>query len=118
MGDVDFDTYHHVKFIVTDQWVSMSASPDRGYIMYDVSIKNDDQVVVPYLNPEKSIFYIDIYDLDLNLISRYKLLNTIADIRKEENVSQIMVDNDNNLYAMVISKVDYPKLLKYKRIFD
>jgi hypothetical protein len=54
----------------------------------------------------------------LNLISRYRLLNTIADIRKGDYVIQSLVDNDNNLYAMVISKEDYPQLVKYKLIFD
>jgi len=117
MGDVDFDTYHHVKFIVTDNSVSVSTSPKLERVMYDVSIKNDDQVVVPYLNPEKSIFYVDIYDLDLNLTSRYKLSRMIVDARKEEYISQAMVDNDNNLYAMVIFKEDYPQLVKYKLIY-
>jgi hypothetical protein len=28
-----------------------------------------------------------------------------------------MVDNDNNLYAIVIFKEDYPQLIKYKLIF-
>jgi hypothetical protein len=117
MGDVDFDTHHHVKYVVERGSLgAIIANPDWAWIIFDVSIKNDNQVVVPYLNPEKGIFYIDIYDLDLNLISRYKLLNTIADIKKEENVSQIMVDNDNNLYAMVISKVNYPQFVKYKLI--
>jgi hypothetical protein len=31
-------------------------------------------------------------------------------------VSQIMIDNDNNLYAMVIFKEDYPQLAKYRLI--
>lgn len=119
MGDVDFDTYHHVKYTTDSFGTSIITSPpDAAWVVFDVSTKNDNQVVVPYLNPEKSIFYIDIYDLDLNLISRYKLLNTIADIRKRNYAYQIMVDNDNNLYAMVISKEDYPQLVKYKLIFD
>jgi hypothetical protein len=119
MGDVDFDTYHHVKITAPrDSPLGMViANPDWGAIIFDVSIKNDNQVVVPYLNPEKGIFYIDIYDLDLNLITRYRLLNIFADIRKKENVSQVMIDSDNNLYAMVISKVDYPRLVEYKLSF-
>jgi len=120
MGDVDFDTYQHVKYTRDSKgWIGIITNPPGGArTVLDVSIKNDNQVVVPYLNPEKSIFYIDIYDLDLNLLSRYKLLNIIADIRKADYAYQIMVDNDNNLYAMVISKEDYPQLVKYKLIFD
>jgi hypothetical protein len=115
MGDVDFDTYHHVEFSVDKDSVGIIASPGGGAsILLDVSIKNDDQVVVAYLNREQSIIYIDIYDLDLNLISRYSLLNTIADFSKGNRIWQIMIDNDNNLYAMVINKEDYPQLVKYK----
>jgi hypothetical protein len=118
MGDVDFDTYHHVKYTVNSFGTSIITSPpDAAWILLDVSIKNDNQVVVPYFNPEKSIVYIDIYDLDLNLISRYKLLNMIADIRKGDYAYQTMVDNDNHLYAMVKFKEDYPQLVKYKLIF-
>ena len=92
--------------------------PGAAWILQNVSIHNDNQAVVSYFNPEKSIFYIDIYDLDLNLLSRYKLLNIIADISKGDYAYQIMVDNENNLYAMVISKNDYPQLVKYKLFFD
>jgi hypothetical protein len=118
MGDVDFDTYQHVKYTHERGWGGIITNPPGGVcILLDVSIKNDNQVVVPFLNPEKSIFYIDIYDLDLNLISRYNLLNIIADIGRGDYVKQIMIDNDDNLYAMVISKEDYPQLVKYKLIF-
>lgn len=83
-----------------------------------MTIKNDHQVVVPFFNPEKSIFYIDIYDLDLNLLARYKILTPIADLKKGEYVIQAMVDNENNFYVMVICRQDFPKLLKYKLIFE
>jgi hypothetical protein len=119
MGDVDFDTYHHVKFSIDEFSVGIITSPPGGAkIVLDVSIKNDNQVVVAYCNPEKSIIYIDLYDLDLNLISRYKLLNIIADISKGNYVRQLIIDNDNNLYGMVISEENYPQLVKYKLIFD
>lgn len=118
MGDVHFDTYHHVEFSVKKSSVGIITSPPGGapIILY-VGIKNDNQVVVAYINPENSIVYIDLYNLDLILISRYKLLDIIADINKGNHVSQIMIDYDNNLYAMVIYKEDYPQLVKYKLIF-
>jgi len=117
MGDVNFDTYHHVEYTHDSFGVGIITTPPTARIILDVSIKNDNQIVVPYFDPEKSIFYIDIYDLGLNLLSRYKLLNKIADIRKGDYAYQIMVDNDNNLYAIVIFKEDYPQLIKYKLIF-
>jgi hypothetical protein len=119
MGDVDFDTYHHVEFSVKESSIGIITSPPGGArIVLHVGIKDENQVVVAYLNPEKSIVYIDLYDLDLNLISRYKLLEMIADISKGSHIDQIMIDNDDYLYAMVISKENYPQLVKYKLIFD
>lgn len=116
MGDVDFDTYAHDKITAKKGVVSLSTSKTARIL--DVSIKNDNQVVVPYLDLEKNFFYIDIYDLDLNLISRYKMPNIIADARKEESIGQGLIDNDDNLYATVISQENYPQLVKYKLIFD
>ena len=77
-------------------------------------------MVVPYLYPDRDFFYIDIYDLDLNLISRYKMPNIIADVKKGEHIlaGDVMIDNDNYLYALVESKEDYPKVVKYKLIFE
>lgn len=119
MGDVDFDTYLHVKYDVDrlgTRFIVIPPPPIR--ILLNVNIKNGDQVVVSYINPEKSIFYLDIYDLDLNLISRYRLLDTIADTKKGEYIIQSMVDDDNNLYTIVVFEEDYPKLIKYRFIFD
>lgn len=115
MGDVDFNTYHQVNFSIDKSSVGVITSPPGGApILNGMSIKNDNQVVVSYVNPEKSTAYIDLYDLELNLISRYKLSDMIADISKGNHVSQIVIDNDNSLYAMVIYKEDYPQLVKYK----
>ncbi len=116
MGDVDFDTYAHDKITAKKGVVSLSTSKTARIL--DVSIKNDNQVVVPYLDLEKNFFYIDIYDLDLNLISRYKMPNIIADAGKEESIDQGVIDNDDNLYATVKSQENYPQLVKYKLIFD
>ena len=116
MGDVDFDTYAHVKFMIRKD-SSVFATSSKPARILDVSIKNDNRVVVPYLDPGKNFFYIDIYDLDLNLISRYKMPNMIANARKEEYIGQLMVDNDNSLYTTVISKENNPQLVKYKLIF-
>jgi hypothetical protein len=119
MGDVDFDTYVHIKYKVDNFGTSIMTSPaDAAWIIYDLSLRGDNQLVVPYLNPEKKVYYIDIYDLDLNLMSRYRLLNVLTDIRKGDSAYQVRVDNDNNLYALVLSKEDDPRLFKYKLIFD
>jgi len=124
MGDVEFDTYHHVKYVSGKIGTSMRTYPYPGStptgIVLDVSINRDDQLVVPYLNQDQDFFYIDIYDSDLNLISRYKMKNIISDVKKGEHISigDVMIDNDNNLYAAVISEESYPQIVKYKLIFE
>ena len=126
MGDVDFDTHHHVEYKYGSEAGGTTMysypypnSPPTGIVL-DVSINRGNQVVVPYLNPDQDFFYIDIYDLDLNLISRYKMSNIITDVKKGEHIGMgdVMIDNDNNLYATVISKENYPQLVKYKLIFE
>ncbi|MCD6517424.1 MAG: 6-bladed beta-propeller [Candidatus Aminicenantes bacterium] len=120
MGDVEFDTHHHVEYVSGKIGTIMRTYPSHTTgIVLDVSINRDNQVVVPYLNPEQDFFYIDIYDLDLNLISRYKMKNIIA-VKKGEYIGMgdVMIDNDNNLYALVISEENYPQLVKYKLIFE
>ena len=124
MGDVDFDTHHHFEYKVTKDGTTMYSDlypyiPPAGIVL-DVSINRDNQVVVPYLNQDQDFFYIDIYDLDLNLISRYKMPNIISDVKKGEHIrmGRVMIDKDNYLYASVQSKEDYPKVVKYKLIFE
>jgi hypothetical protein len=116
MGDVDFDTYHRAKFSVSKSSVGLTSPLGGAPILLGLSLKNDTQVVVAYCNPERNYFYFDIYDLDLNLISRHKLLNNIADFSKGNYARQIIIDDDH-LYAMVINKEDYPQLAKYKLFF-
>ena len=119
VGDVDFDTFQHVKFTRDSSGTSISTYPPGGaWILLDVSVTNENQVVVPYLNPEESLIHVDFYDSELDLISRYRISNTIADLKKEDYVWQIMIDGDKNLYAVVISKEDYPKLIKYRLLFN
>ncbi len=124
MGDVEFDTHHQVEYVSGKTGTTMRTYPYPNSlptgIVLDVSINKDNQVVVPYLNPDQDFFYIDIYDLDLNLISRYKMPNIISDVKKGEHIrmGDVMIDNDNYLYALVQSKENYPQLVKYKLIFE
>jgi len=121
MGDVEFDTHHHVEYVSGKIGTIMRTYPSHSTgIVLDVSINRDNQLVVPYLNPEQDFFYIDIYDLDLNLISRYKMKNIISDVKKGEYIGMgdVMIDNDDHLYAAVISEESYPQLVKYKLIFE
>jgi len=114
LGHVGFDTYAHVEFIIKKDGVAVKTNQARTYHM---SINVNDQLIVPFINQKKDFIFIDIYNLDLNLISRYKMPNCIFDNKKKEQFRNIIIDDDY-LYGLVISQYDPACLVKYKLIFD
>jgi len=117
VGDVDFDTQQHCEFTVGKDG-SVSVSWPSAARIFHMSLKGDNQLIVPFLDPEKDFFFIDIYDLDLNLISRHKMPYSLVDPRKKEYLNQVIIDDNNNLFCLVVSKEYPPQLVKYKLIFD
>jgi len=116
VGNVGFETSARVEFIIEKDTTGVSF-PNQARVFH-LSIKGDDQLIVPFLNQERDLFFIDIYDLDLNLISRYKMPNSIVNYKKKESFRNIIIDDDNNLYGLVISQDNPAHLVKYKLIFD
>lgn len=114
LGHVGFDTYAHVKFIIEKDGVGVETNQARTY---HISINVNDQLIVPFINQKKDFIFIDIYDLDLNFISRYKMPNCILDNKKKEQFRNIIIDDDY-LYGLVRSQYDPAYLVKYKLIFD
>ncbi|MBN2519458.1 MAG: 6-bladed beta-propeller [Bacteroidales bacterium] len=115
-GDANFNTYAHIKFIVHKDSISVSGT-NQAKISH-LSIKGDNQLIVPFFNPDKDLFFMDYYDFDLNLISRYKMQNSIVDYKKNDFFKTIIVDDDNYLYGLVISQHNPAHLVKYKLFFD
>ncbi len=57
MGDVEFDTHHHVEYVSGKIGTSMRTYPSHSTgIVLDVSINRDNQLVVPYLILSKISF--------------------------------------------------------------
>lgn len=118
-GDVNFDTYGHFKFTVYNvDNAEVSVSNSKSARVLDMSVIGDNLLLVPYLNPEKDLFFIDIYDLDLNLIARQKMPNSIVNYKKEEAMGQMIIDDNNNMYVLLDSQEGPPQLVKYKLIFN
>ncbi len=46
--------------------------------------------------------------------------NIISDVEKGEHIGMgdVMIDNDNHLYAAVLSEEINPQLVKYKLVFE
>ncbi len=118
-GNVNFDTHQKVKFDVNNFGTAIIVSPPGPTrVLHDICVINDSQVIVPFENYELGIFYLDIYDLDLNFIARYKILNQIAGAKKGEYVIQTKIDDDYNLYVLIASKESFPRVEKYKLFFN
>jgi len=86
-------------------------------IFFAPIIKDDNSVLVPFLNKERDIFYMDLYDQNVTLITRFSMPNQIAIPEENESIRQIHIDNDNNFYCLIISDENPAQLRKYKLIF-
>ncbi len=86
-------------------------------IFFSPIIRDDDSILVPFLNKERDIFYIDLYDQNITLITRFSMPNQIVVPEENESIIQIHIDNDNNLYCLISSRENPAQLRKYKIIF-
>jgi hypothetical protein len=116
LPETGFDTYGHVHFTVKKDDVSVDG-PKLARVL-DMSKKGSDQLVVPFLNPEKNLFFIDIYDLDLNLQARHKMPNTFVDDTTEESLLQVIIDNSGSLYGLILSEEGPARVAKFRLIYD
>ncbi|MGB8958657.1 MAG: 6-bladed beta-propeller [Candidatus Aminicenantales bacterium] len=116
LPETGFDTYGHVHFTVKKDDVSVS-SPKLARVL-DMSKQGSDQLVVPFLNPEKNLFFIDIYDLDLNLRARHRMPNTFVDDTTEESLGQVIIDNSGSLYGLILSQEGPARVAKFRLIYD
>ncbi|HNS04643.1 MAG TPA: 6-bladed beta-propeller [Candidatus Saccharicenans sp.] len=115
-GQTDFDTSAKISFSVDEKEISIQASDQAS--VFDLSVISDGSLLVPFVNPKRDIFFIDVYDSDLNLVDRFKMPNEIFDVKKGESIAQIHIDNLNNLYALVRSEEDFPRLVKFRLNLD
>ncbi|MBN2396130.1 MAG: hypothetical protein JXC36_06685 [Candidatus Atribacteria bacterium] len=117
IGNVNFDTHFPLK-------ISFDGSIVRKKVVSPVSnvfesiLLEDDQFIVPIINPERSFIYLDFYNSDCLLISRYKLPNIFFNKTKKEGITNIFIDRNNSFYCLINSMEAIPKLLKYKLIFN
>jgi len=86
-------------------------------IFFAPIIRDDDSILVPFLNKERDIFYIDLYDQNVTLRTRFTMPNQIAVPKENESIRQIHIDNDNYLYCLIISNENPAQLRKYRLIF-
>jgi len=77
-------------------------------------INKDDSIMIPYMSPEKDYMYIDKMDSNLNIINRNIIPLKKEEWEKGDIIRQGIIDNDNNIYLLVIYENKSPKILKYR----
>lgn len=115
-GHTSFNTHFPLEISFSGKNVKrrVVASPSD---VYNIVPLNDDHFIVPVINPERSYIYFDYFDSNVEHVSRYILKNTFFDKNKKEGIVHIHIDQNNNLYCLVVSREDIPRLSKYKILF-
>ncbi|MCD6193219.1 MAG: hypothetical protein J7L26_07070, partial [Candidatus Aminicenantes bacterium] len=116
IGQTDFDLSYPLELEVKREWVVHKMKGPVGEV-FDLIIRADDSLVVPYINPERTFIYFDFYDRDLRLVKRYKLANVVFDPRSRTGLRHLYLDSENRMYCLVVSREDFPALKKYKLLF-
>ncbi|MCJ7579582.1 MAG: 6-bladed beta-propeller [Candidatus Aminicenantes bacterium] len=115
-GEVDFGISKYFS-IFNQSGVSRIKAHFPLPMYFAPIIREDDFIFVPFLNKERDIFYIDLYDQNVTLLKRFAMPNQIADPKENESIFQVHVDKDNNLYCLISSREKPAQLRKYKLIF-
>lgn len=119
IGNPEFDTHFPLRIEFFGQGLSgvnkrVLSPPAR---VFDLAMVENGRFYVPVLSPDKSIILLDLYDEDCRLISRHKLDNIMLEPGKREGIAALVIDKKRNLYCLVVSAEEFPRLHKYKLAF-
>jgi len=117
IGKVDFDTHFPLTIKIKSDSVSKHVDTPFSSIHETISMDND-KFIVPILGPDRSFIYLDLYDPDCNLITRYILQNIFFDYKKMAGITNIIIDRNDNIYCLVVSREDMPKFFKCKLMIN
>lgn len=115
-GEVEFGISKYFS-IFNQEGVSRIKAHFPLPMFFSPIIRDDDSILVPFLNKERDIFYIDLYDQDITLKKRFVMPNQIAIPEENESIRQIHIDNADNIYCLITSRENPAQLRKYKLIF-
>ena len=80
-------------------------------------VREDDSILVPFLNKERDVFSVDLYDQNISHKIRFTMQNQIVIPKNNEYIRQVHIDSDNNLYCLILSKENPAQLRKYRLVF-
>ncbi len=83
-------------------------------IIYEPIIVKDDHFYIPIMSPDRSDLFLDLYNASYDLQTRYRIRNIFFDPTKRVGITNIYIDNDHNIYCLVVSREDFPKFFKYR----
>jgi hypothetical protein len=117
VGDVGYDT--HFPLILEKRDIGVMLSREKPFsIIYSPQLLKGNRLMVPFLNRDRSILYLDIYDSNNVRVGRYGLPMTFIKNIKNSAIRCLHLDAADNLYCLVVSAEEIPKLYKFKLFFD
>ena len=114
-GKTDFDSHFPLEIKVEGESVSRRVTAPTSDL-FDIILTKDDKLVVPFINPKRTIIFIDFFDSALNLIKRYKLANKIYDWSKPAGIKHLFINQNNKMYCLIVSREDLPKLKIFRLV--
>ncbi|MHB8094224.1 MAG: 6-bladed beta-propeller [Candidatus Aminicenantales bacterium] len=116
-GDVGYDTHYPLVFDKRDVGIMLSLKLPFSIASPPQLLKGN-RLMFPFLSRGRSILYLDIYDSNNVRVSRYGLPMTFIKNIKNSGIRCLHLDDADNLYCLVVSAEEIPKLYKFKLFFD
>jgi hypothetical protein len=87
-------------------------------IVYAPILRKDGGLLVPIISPDRSYFLFDLFDDNCSFLKRFRLHNSIYDFNKSAGITNIIIDDNDVLYCLIISREDNPVLSINKIFFE
>jgi NHL repeat len=115
-GETPFDTHFPLIIKINDNSITKKVTGPVP-IVYPLIWRATGEFVVPIISPDRSYIFFDFYTTDCKFIKRCRAENSLYDFRKSAGITNIIIDNEDILYCLIISREDNPILSMNKITF-
>ena len=115
--DAGFDTHFPLEIKINGSSVNKRVTGPVP-IVYSPIGRNNGGLIIPIISPDRSYFLFDLYDNECKFIKRYRLQNTLYDFKKSAGITNIIVDDKDIFYCLIISREDNAVLSINKIFFE
>jgi len=112
-GEVGIDTHIPLEISFENNIVRKKIK-GPATVIPNIILLDQDRVAVPIFSSDHSQLFLDIYDQQLNLISRYKTKIAFYNEERKLFIAAVHLDVNGCLYYLYYSQEDPPGLRKYK----